>query len=142
MTNIIWRRKTDLNSIRKKLAELALTVEGVATAYSAESLINADYNEGGIKGSLARGYNQKRSGDVIITLLPGWLSGSGPAGTSHGSGYNYDTHVPIIFYGWGIKAGNTVKRYTVTDIVPTISMLLNIGLPNSSTGQPIEEIFK
>jgi len=81
-----------------------------------------------------------------MTLLPGWLpkwgTESSPTGTSHGSAYNYDTHVPIIFFGWGINSGSTVRRYAVTDIAPTISMLLNIGLPNSSTGQPIEEIFK
>ena len=63
-------------------------------------------------------------------------------GTTHGSGWTYDTHVPILMYGWGIKPGNSVRYTTITDIAPTLSMLLNIRLPNGATGQPIKEVFK
>ena len=84
----------------------------------------------------------KRSGDVVFTIRPGWLSSSSNQGTSHGSGYNYDTHVPILFYGWGISQGETVTRYDITDIGPTLSLLLDIQLPNMSTGKPIEELFE
>ena len=60
-------------------------------------------------------------------------------GTSHGSGYSYDTHVPIIFYGNGIKKGVSKKRYTITDIAPTIANLLRIEAPNGTNGEIIDE---
>ncbi|HAH35412.1 MAG TPA: alkaline phosphatase, partial [Algoriphagus sp.] len=61
--------------------------------------------------------------------------------TSHGTGFTYDTHVPIVFFGWGVKSGESTRYATVTDIAPTLSMLLNIRLPNGATGQPIHELF-
>ena len=95
----------------------------------------------GILNSLQNGYNQKLSGDVLMIPYPATLNG-GRTGTSHGSGYSYDTHVPIIFYGNGIKKGVSKKRYDIIDIAPTISNLLQIEAPNSSTGKIIDEALK
>ena len=63
----------------------------------------------------------------------------GRKGTSHGSGYSYDTHVPVIFYGAGIKQGVSTKRYHITDIAPTIANLLRIEAPNGTNGIIIDE---
>jgi hypothetical protein len=64
-----------------------------------------------------------------------------PKGTTHGSGFTYDTHVPMLWYGWKIPSVSTVKPYEIPDIAPTLSLLLNIRMPNGSTGQPIIELF-
>lgn len=85
------------------------------------------------------GYNHKASGDLLLILEPAWLSSSF-RGTTHGTGYTYDTHVPVVFMGWGIRPGQSSRYVTVTDIAPTLSMLLNTRLPNGATGQPILEI--
>jgi len=77
---------------------------------------------------------------VLLVLEPGWLVG-GKRGTTHGSGYSYDTHVPIAFYGWGIKPGKSAVYAAVTDIVPTLAQLLQIRMPNGSTGQPIQAVL-
>ena len=66
----------------------------------------------------------------------------GRTGTSHGSGYSYDTHIPIIFYGNGIKVGASKKEYSITDIAPTLSNLLKIEFPNGNNGQIIDEALK
>jgi len=66
----------------------------------------------------------------------------GRKGTSHGSGYSYDTHVPLIFYGNGIKQGSSSKKYEIIDIAPTISNLLQIEFPNGTTGKVIDEVYK
>ena len=66
----------------------------------------------------------------------------GRTGTSHGSGYSYDTHVPVIFYGNGINQGSTSKRYNITDIAPTIANFLNIEAPNGTNGVVIDEVLK
>jgi bisphosphoglycerate-independent phosphoglycerate mutase (AlkP superfamily) len=78
----------------------------------------------------------------VIVLEPGWYSATKVVGTTHGSPYSYDTNVPVIFYGSGIKKGSSVKYHPITDIAPTVSILLNIKFPNGCTGQPIEELFK
>jgi len=89
---------------------------------------------------LQMGYNHKASGDVLLVLEPAWLVG-GKRGTTHGSGYSYDTHVPIAFYGWGIKAGKSSSYASVTDIAPTLAALLQIRMPNGTTGQPIQAVI-
>ncbi len=90
-----------------------------------------------------RGFNPRRSGDVTYVFEPNYIDGGyGRVGTTHGAGWNYDTHVPILFYGWGIKKGSTTDRLSITDIAPTVSTMLNIGLPSGATGQPIKAIFE
>jgi predicted AlkP superfamily pyrophosphatase or phosphodiesterase len=116
--------------------------EGVANVYSESLLRQGDYSEGGIKGAIIRGYHAKRSGDIVITLESGWYSATRVQGTTHGSAYRYDTHVPILFYGARIPKGSSVRYHTITDIAPTISAILEIKFPSGSTGQPVEEIFE
>jgi arylsulfatase A-like enzyme len=79
---------------------------------------------------------------VLLIPNPSTISSSRRKGTTHGSGYNYDTHVPIIFYGNGIKTGTSKKAYTITDIAPTIANLLQIEFPNGTTGKIVAEALK
>jgi hypothetical protein len=115
--------------------------EGVANAYPESLLRQGRYDEGGIKGMVIRGYHPKRCGDVLFVLESGWYGAGRPQGTTHGSPYKYDTHVPMLFYGFGVRKGASVKYHPITDIAPTISTILNIKFPSGSTGQPIEELF-
>ena len=118
-----------------------MSTPGVAQVFTESVLRQADYAGKGIKGMIVRGYNHKRSGDIAFELEPGWMiSGSG-TGTTHGSSYTYDTHVPVLFYGAGIKKGSSVLYHPITDIAPTLSILLNIKFPSGCTGQPISEIL-
>lgn len=86
-------------------------------------------------------YNPKRSGDIIILPEPAWFSGY-VKGTTHGTMYAYDTHVPLLFYGWGIQKGETVSNTYISDIAPTLAMLLKILEPNGSIGTPISAALK
>jgi arylsulfatase A-like enzyme len=88
-----------------------------------------------------RGYYPKRSGDIAFILEPGWYESGKIQGTTHGSSYTYDTHVPVLFYGKGIKKGSTSQYHSITDIAPTLSVLLKIKFPNGCTGQPIVEMI-
>jgi hypothetical protein len=118
-----------------------LAQDGIANAFSESVIRQSQYNETGIKGMVTRGYHPKRSGDVVIVLEPGWYSATKVVGTTHGSPYTYDTHVPVIFYGKGVRKGSSVKYHPITDIAPTVSILLNIKFPSGCTGQPIPELF-
>jgi len=117
------------------------SLDGIGAVYRATDVrnhtgLNKEIN------LLAAGYNESRSGDILFTLKPGWLSdASNKIGTTHGSHYSYDTHVPVIFYGHGIRQGRSVVYHPITDIAPTLSMLLNISLPSGATGQPIVELL-
>lgn len=114
---------------------------GIAEVYTRQSLQSSDYGELGTKGMLRRGFNSKRSGDLAIALEPGWVGGSSNTGTSHGSSYTYDTHVPILFYGFGVKQGSSAQYHGITDIAPTLSIIMKVKFPSGCTGQPIAELL-
>ena len=130
----------DLLVATELTSQYLMKVEGVADVYVANVLHSSDFGEQGLKGKVVRGFNHKRSGDIALVSEPNWLSWGGVTGTTHGSGYNYDTHIPIIFYGWGIKKGSSSQYHAITDIAPTLSVLLRIKFPSGCTGQPIVEI--
>tara|TARA_B110000046_G_C13025555_1_gene413813 strand:+ start:888 stop:2525 length:1638 start_codon:yes stop_codon:yes gene_type:complete len=130
----------DKNTVAEKLVEEVITLEGIYKAVTAKTLQTSRFTDG-IMNSLQNGYNQKFSGDVMLIPFPATLTG-GRTGTSHGSGYSYDAHIPLIFYGNGIKKGVSKKRYEIIDIAPTIANLLKIEVPNASTGKIIDEALK
>ena len=123
------------------VSKYLMTLPGVAQVYSENILRQGDYGQQGIKGMIVRGFNQKRSGDIAFALEPGWMP-SGATGTTHGSAYTYDTNVPAVFYGAGIKKGSSIQYHPITDIAPTLSMMLSIKFPSGCTGQPIRELLE
>ena len=127
----------DRHTVAQKLADEVVNFENIYKAVTANTLQTTHFSSG-ILNSLQNGYNQKFSGDVLMIPNPATLIRA-RKGTSHGSGYSYDTHVPIIFYGNGIKKGVSKKRYTITDIAPTIANLLRIEAPNGTNGEIIDE---
>ena len=132
----------DLLIATELISKYLISVPGIAQVFSASVLKQADYGEKGIKGMMTRGFNHKRSGDVAFALEPGWVSWGGATGTTHGSAYTYDTNVPMLFYGAGIKKGSSVQYHAITDLAPTISTMLRIKFPSGCTGQPIVELFE
>ena len=128
------------NTVAQKIADEAISFDGIYKAVTARTLQTTHFSEG-ILNSLQNGYNQKYSGDVMLLPYPATLS-YGRKGTSHGSGYSYDTHVPILFYGNGIQKGSSSKRYEIVDIAPTIANLLQIEAPNSTSGKVISEALE
>ncbi len=92
-----------------------------------------------LDNKVANGFMESESGDLILLEKPNWNTNSNQ-GSTHGSPYSYDTHVPLLFYGWNIKAGEVSKAYSVVDIVPTISILLGIPMPDGSGTRIIKEV--
>ena len=128
------------NTVAQRLADEVLSFDKIYKAVTARTLQTTNFTEG-IMHALQQGYNPKFSGDVLMIPYPATLNYS-RKGTSHGSGYSYDTHVPLIFYGNGIKKGASKKTYKIIDIAPTISNLLKIEAPNGTSGKIIEEVLK
>ena len=93
-----------------------------------------------------RGHFNVESGDLIFILQPGYLSKSEDVheahiGTSHGSQFNYDTHVPMLWYGKHIPKQEVHRHLNITDISATLTQLLYLQSPNALTGNPITEIL-
>lgn len=113
---------------------------GVNKAFTRDAMVSGQFTTG--TGALVQnGFHHQRSGDVLFILDPGIIVYSN-TGSTHGSAQSYDTHVPMLFYGYGINKGYTAERTEVMDIAPTISSLLHISFPNGAKGNPITKVLK
>ncbi|SFC14948.1 Type I phosphodiesterase / nucleotide pyrophosphatase [Flagellimonas taeanensis] len=137
---ILTNLDIDLKEAQEDIAKELLSYEGIGQVYTAHQMWTNNYTKG-IPYILQNGYNQKRSGDVLIVPNPGFIL-YGRTGSTHGSPQIYDTHVPLLLYGKGIKQGSTVNRTEIPDIAPTISALLGIAFPSGTTGRPIGEVLE
>ena len=138
---LVLAKGLDLGEVADFVAQELVNFPTVYKAISGNNL-QKSYIGDGILGRLQRGYNQKYSGDILYINMPSYIS-YGPTGSTHGSGYNYDTHIPMVFFGNGIKSGGSSKEYyPIIDLVPTISRALDISLPNGNSGKIISEVLK
>lgn len=136
----IKQLKLNEDIVANVFARESLLFNGIYKTVTSKTLLTSEFNSG-ILEKIQHGYNQKLSGDVVIIPTPGTIS-RGKTGTTHGSAYSYDTHVPILFYGTGIKKGFSHKQHDVRDITPTLATLLGVEFPNGSSGKIIEEALK
>ena len=139
--NLLDEKKIDAVEMRKKCARFVLKFDGVAEAATSDDL-QAELHREGIFSFMQNGYNDKRSADILIELKPGWIDWYTKTGTTHGSAYSYDTHVPLIFFGSNIRQGASNASVVIADIAPTLAALLNIENPSGTTGKQLTEILK
>ena len=130
------------NYIKEQL-KLISNIKNVYTAEELENSEQADYWKNLVKS----GYQKVESGDIIFTLEPGFLpyykdTKKNRQGTSHGSGYSYDTHVPLLWYGKNIPQQEVYRKIEITDITATLTHILNLAKPSMTTGEPILEILE
>jgi hypothetical protein len=108
----------------------------------------ADYEKVGsapipdfLRERILRGYNYRRSGDIIVCVEPGYYEYGGwssPVGTTHGEWNPYDAHIPLLFYGWKVPHGASSREVHITDIAPTVCSLLHIQQPNACIGESLQ----
>jgi predicted AlkP superfamily pyrophosphatase or phosphodiesterase len=138
--NLIQDSKLSLENVQNDVSQFLLQFTGVVNVATATMMQKNNYTDG-VFQKMQNSFNQKRSGDVFINLEPGWTERNDIA-ASHNSGYDYDTHVPLIFYGWKINRQTIYEPVDMTDIAPTISTFLDIPFPSGSTGKPIIQLVK
>ncbi|MBM3412017.1 MAG: alkaline phosphatase family protein [Bacteroidetes bacterium] len=95
-----------------------------------------------IQKAINLGYHPRRSGEVQFILKPGFMDASGTTGTTHGLWNPYDTHIPLLWFGWGIQKGKTIRETSMSDIAPTLATLLRIQMPSGNIGSAIKEVIK
>ena len=136
--DLIEDAKLNLADVQQRVAQFMLQVSGVANTITSSTL-QTTYFPDGVFSKIQRSFNQKRSGDVLLNLEPGWIEKSGATGiaTPHNSSYSYDTHVPLIWYGWKVKRATIYDPVDMADVAPSIAYFLNIASPNAAVGKPI-----
>ncbi len=134
----------DEQAIRDAIVEELLKLPHVAFAFDFKKAATAPVPEM-LKDRALKGYHHDRSGDIIFMLEPGWYGfnskWSSPIGTTHGEWNPYDAHIPLLFYGWKVKHGETSREVHITDIAPTVCQKLHIQQPNACVGEPITEVI-
>ncbi|HEX8516067.1 MAG TPA: alkaline phosphatase PafA [Bacteroidia bacterium] len=133
-------KNLNLKQVQESCTALLQKMDGVAEVLTATTMNNSSFTEGA-RYLMQNGYNAKRSGDILINYQPAWVDYH-RTGTTHGSPYSYDTHVPLIFYGWNVSPGSSADQVNITDIAATLAMMLNIQFPNGCTGKPIPALIK
>ena len=132
--------KISISEMQQVVADFVLQFSGVANVITSNQMMQTNFSEGTF-AKMQKSYNQKRSGDVMVNLKPGWIEDVTYA-TFSNSPYTYDSHVPLVFYGWKISRKTIYKNVGLEDIAPSISSMLNISFPNGYSGQPIYEIWE
>ena len=137
--------KLDRNEVAEFIAIKVAEWENVKVAFTANELLNTG-TDNEWKDMVRKGYHARENGDVLFLLEPGYLPKSVDSdlarkGTSHGSAFNYDTHVPLIWYGKDIPKQEVFRRINITDISATLTHLLYLQRNGAMTGEPIIELL-
>ena len=136
---IIKRKGLDLVKVKQSFTAFLMAREEVKRVYTEEEIeasSGADY----YLNFIAKGYDPSQNGDLVILNKPGYIE-YGTTGTSHGTPYSYDTHVPLLFYGWNIKKGESHNKKYITQIAPTLAQKLKITFPNGTESNVLEEVL-
>jgi len=139
--NKINEGRLNQEAIYKEAISFLSTQPGISRAIALDGLTAITLNTD-IKNALANGYNAARSGDIQLIYWPQWIEGFEAKGTTHGAWNPYDSHIPLLWYGWNIQPGQSSRRVYMSDIAPTLAAMLHIQMPSGTVGRPIEEIVK
>jgi predicted AlkP superfamily pyrophosphatase or phosphodiesterase len=129
------QKKVSVEEAGQFVREWALGTGKFFAAYTRNQLLEGRVS-GPVGERVMKGFNAERSGDVVLVLHPFSIPRAGASGTTHGSPFSYDTHVPVLMFGEGIKAGRYADPFQITDIVPTLCARLGLNEPAASMGKP------
>src|SRR5690606_23813178 len=140
---LIEEKQLDIEKIKLSAIEFLKKQSGVSYVVDMEKVQSASIPKL-IRERIINGYNHLRSGEIQIILNPSWYSNgsANPTGTSHSAWNPYDSHIPLIFMGWGVQPGKTSRPTHMSDIASTLAAILNIQAPNGNVGEPINEAIK
>ena len=138
--NKIDSLKLDEEKITHWIIQYLKSREEVMNAFELDDLMEQPMNKT-VREMLANGYFSGRSGDIQYILKPGFIDGM-KTGTTHGLWNPYDTHIPLLWYGWGIKKGSTHRETYMTDIAATVAAILKIQMPSGCIGKVITEVMQ
>ena len=134
------RKGVSAGTVSAFIRELALDTGYYQAVFSREQLLEGRVT--GLVGNfVANGFNAERSGDLMFVTKPFVFGSTDKTGTTHGSPYSYDIHVPVLFYGRAFKPGRYADEFYVIDIAPTLCAALHIDEPPGCSGKPFVKIL-
>ncbi|MCS6818150.1 MAG: alkaline phosphatase family protein [Blastocatellia bacterium] len=138
----IVRKQLDAAAVEQMAGEAALKVPGIARYYTRTQLLEGRFPTDLVGRRVAASFHPTRSPDVTLVPEPFAFISGGRTGTTHGSPYSYDAHVPLILFGRRIVPG--IYRHTCTpaDLAPTLAALLGIEIPAGATGRILQEAIR
>jgi hypothetical protein len=138
---LIQTSSLNANEIKEWIINYLSKQQGIARVFDIDGLSTTTLNSK-IKQMASNGYYPERCGQIQFILQTQFMESYSPGGTTHGLWNPYDSHIPLLWYGWGVKPGKTNRELYMTDIAPTVAALLHIQMPSGCVGTVIEEIFK
>ena len=136
----IKAKNLELKNIKQIVTDYLMSLPYIKRVYTEEEILNNSGANHFLNG-IANGYDVTQNGDLVFYFKPGYVE-YGKTGTTHGSTYTYDTHVPLLFYGWKIKHGETHAKKVITQIAPTLAQKLKISLPNATETEVLLEVLE
>jgi predicted AlkP superfamily pyrophosphatase or phosphodiesterase len=137
---IIKTKGLELAKVKQSFKDFLMTQNQVKRVYTEEEILGSTGNDYYLN-FIAKGYDVTQDGDLIILDKPGYIEYMA-TGTSHGTAYTYDTHVPLLFYGWHVPKGESHDKKEITQIAPTLSQMLKIPFTNGTEANVLEEVFE
>ena len=137
--SLIKDKGLELVKVKQAFKEFLITQPQVKRVYTEEEILSNSGNDYYLN-FVAKGYDVTQDGDLVVVDKPGDIEYS-TTGTSHGTPYSYDTHVPAIFYGWHIKKGESYDKKAITEIAPTIAQKIKVTFPNGTEAKVMQEIL-
>jgi len=132
--------RLDPVEVRRVAATAALKVPHVARVYTRDQLLRGEVGNDRVASRVLRGFNSQRSGDLEIILEPFWMRQA--EGTTHGTPYNYDAHIPLILMGSRIAPGEYDGQVALNDLAPTVATLISVEIPAGSSGRVLTEALR
>jgi predicted AlkP superfamily pyrophosphatase or phosphodiesterase len=136
---IIKEKGFDLVKVKQVFKEFLISLPQVKKVYTEEEILANSGNDYYLN-FVAKGYDVTQDGDIVLISKPGIIEYL-PTGTSHGTAYTYDTHVPAIFYGWHIKKGESYDKKVITEIAPTVAQKIKVSFPNGTEAKVMQEVL-
>lgn len=131
----------DRSTIEKKIQSLLMNEPGIDRVFSLSELNTIPLNAT-VRDMLNNGYHPRRSGDLQVIVRSHYIDAYSKTGTTHGLWNPYDSHIPLLWFGWGVRPGRILRETYMTDIAPTLASLLRIQMPSGSVGKAISEVIK
>lgn len=138
---VIDSEELELDDVRELLTDFLLSYPAIIA--SADMKGRRCVGEEALCNRMYNGFDPKRSGDIFYSFQAGWLSDyyQSKGGTGHSTAFKYDTHVPMIWFGWGVSHGAYQKEVAIKDIAVSLSNLIQIPPPNGATGNSLYPHF-
>jgi predicted AlkP superfamily pyrophosphatase or phosphodiesterase len=137
---LIAKLQLDPMEVRRVAANAAVAVPHVARVYTRDQLLRGEVPDDRIGHRVLRGFNAQRSGDLEIILEPFWMRQA--TGTTHGTPYNYDAHIPLILMGRQVKPGEYSHHVALNDLAPTLATVIGVEIPAGSSGRVLTEALR